>query len=86
MEDFNEITCLDEKWGGKQRPIRQIKQSCDNIESNGLVDLGWKVQQFTWSNGHSNDSFTKERLNRALANKDWLSLFGGEVVETPTSR
>lgn len=47
MGDLNEITCLDQKWGGKQRPIWKIKQFCENIESNDLVDLGWKMQQFT---------------------------------------
>lgn len=67
------------------RPSRQITQFCNTIESNGLVDLGWKFNRFTWSNGLSDEIYTKEQLDRALVTRDWLSLFRGATIETLVS-
>lgn len=71
--------------GRELETTRQIKQFCDTIDSNGLVDLGWKAHRFTWNNGHSNSSFTKERLDRVLANQAWMRWFEGENVEPISS-
>ncbi|XP_041009480.1 uncharacterized protein LOC121253544 [Juglans microcarpa x Juglans regia] len=32
----------------------------------------WRGDKFTWSNGHGDDTFTKERLDRVVANKRWI--------------
>ena len=39
----------------------------------GLCDLKAKRQHFTWMNGHRDESFVMERLNRAFATVDWIN-------------
>lgn len=51
------------------------------LETNGLVDLGWRGQKLTWSNRHSDETLTMERLDRVVANKNWLSVFGNQGVD-----
>ncbi|XP_042969107.1 uncharacterized protein LOC122301794 [Carya illinoinensis] len=41
------------------------------MEEGNLYDLGWMGNKFTWSNRHEDDSFTMERLDRAIANDEW---------------
>ena len=36
----------------------------------GLVDLGFKGNLFTWTNGRTEDDFVQERLDRAYATID----------------
>ncbi|XP_041026930.1 uncharacterized protein LOC121267125 [Juglans microcarpa x Juglans regia] len=48
----------------------------------GLHDLGFKGDRFTWWNNWEGSQFTKERLDRACANSDWLENFGGYLVTT----
>lgn len=52
---------------------------------NGLVDLGWKNKKYTWLNRHKDGTFTKERLDRAVANNTWLSKFGFPSVKVLTT-
>ncbi|KAF5454161.1 hypothetical protein F2P56_023844 [Juglans regia] len=49
-----------------------MKNFRNALEEGGLSDLGWKGDKFTWSNRHGDDSFTKERLDRVVANKRWI--------------
>lgn len=49
MGDFNEIVTQDEKVGGRPRPLVQMEDLKLVLETNGLLDLGWKEQKFTWS-------------------------------------
>lgn len=51
------------------------------LERNGLINLGWINQKCTWSNRHIDDTFTKERLDRVVANSRWLSNFSNPKVE-----
>jgi endonuclease/exonuclease/phosphatase (EEP) superfamily protein YafD len=44
-----------------------------------LMDLGFCGPKYTWSNGRSGRDFTRERLDRAVANNNWSMLF--DVVE-----
>ncbi|XP_040987788.1 uncharacterized protein LOC121235507 [Juglans microcarpa x Juglans regia] len=48
----------------------------------GLSDLGWRGNKFTWSNGHADGSFVKERLDRAVANQVWRKTFNKVEVES----
>ncbi|XP_042952171.1 uncharacterized protein LOC122289257 [Carya illinoinensis] len=72
LGDFNEILAHDEKFGGKQRPERQMVRFREVLEEGGLFDLGWRGDKFTWSNKHEDETFTKERLDRAVANSKWM--------------
>ncbi|KAF5450043.1 hypothetical protein F2P56_030424, partial [Juglans regia] len=72
MGDFNEILTNDEKEGGRPRGEILMKNFRNALEEGGLSDLGWKGDKFTWSNRHGDESFTKERLDRVVANKKWI--------------
>ena len=41
----------------------------------GLCDLQAKGQHFTWTNGHGDESFVMERLDRAFATVDWINSY-----------
>jgi hypothetical protein len=58
-----------------------FKQALENCE---LVDLGYRGPKFTWSNFWDSLDFTKERLDRGVANAEWRGLFPKMevVVET----
>lgn len=49
---------------------------------NGLTDLGWSNLKYSWSNRHKEKTYTKERLDRVVANKRWLTDFSSPGVET----
>ena len=40
----------------------------------GLADMGFKGPKFTWCNGREGDDFTKEHLDKVVANKSWCGL------------
>lgn len=46
-----------------------MENSQTTIELCRLFDLGHKGNYFIWSNKYEDDTFTKERLDRAIANK-----------------
>ncbi|XP_042954598.1 uncharacterized protein LOC122291011 [Carya illinoinensis] len=80
--DFNEVLYSDEKEGGNPRSEYLMRQFREVMEEGSLCDLGWAGNKFTWSNCHEDESFTKERLDRAIANVDWKSLYPMHTVET----
>ncbi|KAF5471486.1 hypothetical protein F2P56_008274 [Juglans regia] len=86
--DFNEILTNDEKWGGRARPEGQMELFREVMNEGNLYDLGWKGDKFTWSNSHGDDTFTKERLDRAVATPEWMNIYREtwvEVMVTSTS-
>lgn len=73
--DFNEILYSYEKLGGAKREVRQMEAFRECLNKCGLVDLGFVGQKFTWCNGRDGDSRTKLRLDRMVANEEWLKRF-----------
>ena len=73
--DFNEIIRSHEKIGGRQRPIRQMKDFRDVLDECGFKDLGFVGGKFTWCNGHPDDLTIWERLDKAVATMEWLEKF-----------
>ena len=73
--DFNEITHLEEKSGWAERDAHQMRAFCNSLETCGLRDLGFIGQRFTFCNGRHGDHCTLIRLNRIVANDQWLELF-----------
>ena len=67
--DYNEILTNDEKVGGRVRSEGQMDLFRQVLVKGSLFDLGWRGDKFTWSNRHEDESFTKERLDRVLANQ-----------------
>lgn len=84
--DFNEIIFQDEKKGGKQRDEKQMELFREVLMENFLDDVGCRGEWFTQSNNHFDDIFTKERLDRFVANPMWFSCFKGAEVEVLTGR
>lgn len=50
------------------------------INECGFLDLGFIGSQFTWQNFFADGHLVWERLNRALANNEWLLRFAGTRV------
>ncbi|XP_019244264.1 PREDICTED: uncharacterized protein LOC109224131 [Nicotiana attenuata] len=73
--DFNEILCSTEKFGG--RPISNPRSSrfADYLNYCQLVDLAYTGSKYTWTNKRHYGSNILERLDRILANYDWITLF-----------
>ncbi|KAK9287687.1 hypothetical protein L1049_016125 [Liquidambar formosana] len=75
LGDFNCILSQDDKYGG--RPF--VGSSSGGLgalmDSNGLVDMGFSGNPYTWTNKRSNSAHIKERLDRGVANIEWRSLF-----------
>ncbi|XP_050290252.1 uncharacterized protein LOC126728482 [Quercus robur] len=80
LGDFNEITRQSEKLGGSVRSHSQTQLFRDAIDECGFMNLGFTGSQFTWKK-HFNDGHSVwERLDRGLANSEWLLRFAGTTV------
>ncbi|BFG33690.1 hypothetical protein CerSpe_199640 [Prunus speciosa] len=72
--DFNEMLHIDEKLGGV--PHNRIKGFKSWVDGNDMVDLGFIGPKFTWTNKR-----VFERLDRAVCNLHWRSLFAEAHVK-----
>lgn len=61
--------------GGRARDEKQMHSFRKVLEDCRLVDLGYKGDQYTSSNKHEDDTFTKKRLDKAVANKEVTIIF-----------
>jgi hypothetical protein len=86
MGDFNEITHSDEKWGGASRARNLMEDFQGALLDCHLSDLGFRGPKYTWTNGRQGRAFTKERLDRAVANGEWCSLFPNMEVSVLARR
>jgi hypothetical protein len=68
--DFNEILFSWEKEGGAPRATRYMKAFQDCLTDCGLENLGYVGDIYTWRRDG-----LRERLDRAVANATWNSLF-----------
>jgi hypothetical protein len=78
--DFNEILEQAEKDGAALRRNSQINNFRMALEDCDLSDLGFSGPRYTWCNNRSDGNFTQERLDRAVANREWCARF--RFVET----
>ncbi|KAA3482314.1 reverse transcriptase [Gossypium australe] len=51
------------------------------LEDCTLIDLGFKVRWFTWERGKFRSTNIRERLDRGVANLNWLELFPNAQIE-----
>lgn len=70
--DFNEIIKSFEKKGGGSRPFSHMEVFQNSILRCGPHELNTFRVRFTWSNKRSVNTYTKEKLDRALAFKEAL--------------
>ena len=73
--DFNEIIGLSEKEGGSIHPRKQVEDFLSTINYCGLCDLGFIGSKFTWLYQTASGVQIRERLDKALATLEWMSLF-----------
>jgi hypothetical protein len=75
-----------EKEGGAVRPERQMQSFRNVLESCNLYDLGYNGAQFTWTNGQYDGNLIMERLDRAVANREWGVHFRNTEVNVLAAR
>jgi endonuclease/exonuclease/phosphatase family metal-dependent hydrolase len=79
--DFNEVLCHDEHQGLRERTDKQISDFQQCLADCGLVDLGFCVPKYTWSNRQDPHRHVKARLDRAVANVEFSNLYEDCLVE-----
>ncbi|KAL8115437.1 hypothetical protein AgCh_022072 [Apium graveolens] len=79
--DFNDMINVSEKRGGRRQPRYLMEGFKQTIEECGLVDLGFKSEAFTWERARGIERWVWKRLDRGMANVDWLELFPSAVVK-----
>lgn len=71
--DFNVISSIEEKICGIPYQINKSLEFLSMIEDCGLTNLGYYGHRYTWSNGKGTCSIVWKRLDRGLANDNWLA-------------
>jgi endonuclease/exonuclease/phosphatase family metal-dependent hydrolase len=84
--DFNKVLEENEKWGGRRKALRQMREFHKVVEQCQLQDLGFSGPRFTWHNGREEDGFTQERPDRAFGNMEWYEIFTKAHVEVLVAR
>ena len=79
MGDFNELLHTEEKKGGRLRPNAQMQAFREALDFCGFIDLGFTGPEFTW-HGRRHEYMIWERLDRGVANYDWMSKFPAATV------
>jgi hypothetical protein len=75
MGDFNETLYGEEHFSNTPRPEWQMRAFREAVEDCSLQDLGWTGVAYTWDNRQTGPSNVKARLDRGLANADFLQRF-----------
>ncbi|XP_073351907.1 uncharacterized protein [Aegilops tauschii subsp. strangulata] len=78
---FNEVLRQDEHDGIGTRSQSQIQSFRDAVDVCGLLDLGFTGRMWTFEKKVVGGSYTRVRLDRALATADWCAQFPSVVVE-----
>lgn len=83
--DFNKILVQYEKQGGRNHVSGQLIAFREFIDYCGFKARNTDGSLFTWSNTRDGVAHIQERLDRLLANADWLSLFLGFHIRNFTT-
>ncbi|XP_070019587.1 uncharacterized protein [Nicotiana sylvestris] len=78
--DFNTIASTEEKIGGIPYQMNKSMEFLCMIEDYGLVDLGYYGSRCTWPNGRGQYSIVWKRLDRGLANDQWIAVFPATTI------
>ncbi|KAM0872963.1 hypothetical protein ACQ4PT_038412 [Festuca glaucescens] len=79
--DFNEVLLQDKHFGSTDRSDAQMELFRDCLDACNLVDLGYSGPKFTWTNRQDAQCNIRVRLDRAVANEGFSSMFEGCSVE-----
>lgn len=86
--DFNDMVFADEKKGGRQHPKKLLEGFNQTLRDCSLYDLGFVGEKYTWEKFRGSNRWVQERLDRGLANKEWIEYFPNveaRVLEVSTS-
>ena len=84
--DFNQVFSQEEKRGGRPVASSSRDKPGEIINNNGLIDIHFFGNPFTWSNRREALANIKERLDRVFSNDKWRILFPRAAVRhIPTS-
>ena len=78
--DFNAILHGSEKQSVHAPYYNQMEDFWVALEDCGLTDLGFIGHKFTWPNSRPSSAHTKQRLDRATANRKWIDKFPASSV------
>jgi hypothetical protein len=78
--DFNAILSSAEKKGGRLFGSSSHSLFGNFVQENGLVDLGFSGNPFTWNNKRHGRYNIKERLDRGLSKHLWVLLFPNSLL------
>ena len=70
--DFNEVLNLSEHDGVGCRSQAQIDGFREAVDTCGLLDIGYTGTSWTFEKKVAGGTYTRVRLNRCLANPEWL--------------
>ena len=74
FEDFKELLQVEDKQGGAPRAHNLMQAYRDVLDHCGFVDLGYSDLDYTW-HGQRRGELIWERLDRGVANYEWLARF-----------
>ena len=78
--DFNEVLHVDEQMGGNDREEWCMEGFWEVVDFCGFTDLGFRGLPYTWDNRREGSRNIKVRLDRGLADNDWIDLFGNSTI------
>ncbi|XP_074314997.1 uncharacterized protein LOC141651174 [Silene latifolia] len=79
--DFNETRNLSERHGGDSNMARRCENFNNWIESCELIELAFSGSPHTWARGNSIETRQSARLDRAMCNADWGTVFEEAMVK-----
>lgn len=78
--DFNDVIGQSEKSGGKPIMFKDVKDFNEMIAKSGLNDGGFSGGKFMWCNNRLGKHCILERIDRAMLNNSWISLFNTAIT------
>ncbi|KAL0008906.1 hypothetical protein SO802_010408 [Lithocarpus litseifolius] len=78
--DFNAMLHASEKQSVHAPYYNQMEDFRVALEECELADLGFSGHKFTWTNRRPGSAYTKQRLDRATANRVWMEKFPASSV------
>jgi endonuclease/exonuclease/phosphatase family metal-dependent hydrolase len=73
--NFNEVLRMEEHEGVNERNYAQIMAFRETVDVCGLLDLGFTCISWTFEKKVAGDSYSRVRLDRALASTDWCARY-----------
>ncbi|KAL8094908.1 hypothetical protein AgCh_036425 [Apium graveolens] len=75
LGDFNDMTEVGDKRGGREQPLSLLTSFSEAINDYGLMDMGFNGKKYTCEKSRGKSNWTQERLDRAFINQLWRDLF-----------